>query len=444
LFAWLVANQAKGQFYLRIEDTDKAREVEGSEQHILECLEWLGIDWDGEIIKQSQRLEIYKEWAQKLVDSGRAYADPYSPQELEGFRQEAKRQKKPFLFRDHRPVDPPKWDGTRPLRFKSDPKSYKWRDEVMGELQTGPEVVDDFIILKTDGYPTYNFAHVVDDHLMEITHVIRTQEFLPSVPKFLNLYEALEINRPALTTLPYVMGPDGKKKLSKRDGAKDILDYKKDGYLPEALVNLLATLGWNDGTDQEIYSRDELLQKFSLDRVQKSGARFDEKRLEWMNGHYIRQKPLGELYGLSEAFWPPSAKDKPDDYKKKVLGLVQERLKHLSELPLLTGFFFEELPVKLELIEDNKQLAKLGREGQRGLLQKALEKLQGIDFSSEQLTGALNNLLEETGQKPGVLFSMIRIATTWAPASPGLADTLALLGKDEVLKRLQRAISALE
>jgi glutamyl-tRNA synthetase len=444
LFAWLVANQAKGQFYLRIEDTDKAREVEGSEQHILECLEWLGIDWDGEIIKQSQRLEIYKEWAQKLVDSGRAYADPYSPQELEGFRQEAKRQKKPFLFRDHRPVDPPKWDGTRPLRFKSDPKSYKWRDEVMGELQTGPEVVDDFIILKTDGYPTYNFAHVVDDHLMEITHVIRTQEFLPSVPKFLNLYEALEINHPALTTLPYVMGPDGKKKLSKRDGAKDILDYKKDGYLPEALVNLLATLGWNDGTDQEIYSRDELLQKFSLDRVQKSGARFDEKRLEWMNGHYIRQKPLGELYGLSEAFWPPSAKDKPDDYKKKVLGLVQERLKHLSELPLLTGFFFEELPVKLELIDDNKQLAKLGREGQRGLLQKALEKLQGIDFSSEQLTGALNNLLEETGQKPGVLFSMIRIATTWAPASPGLADTLALLGKDEVLKRLQRAISALE
>jgi glutamyl-tRNA synthetase len=444
LFAWLVANQAKGQFYLRIEDTDKAREVEGSEQHILECLEWLGIDWDGEIIKQSQRLEIYKEWAQKLVDSGRAYADPYSPQELEGFRQEAKRQKKPFLFRDHRPVDPPKWDGTRPLRFKSDPKSYKWRDEVMGELQTGPEVVDDFIILKTDGYPTYNFAHVVDDHLMEITHVIRTQEFLPSVPKFLNLYEALEINHPALTTLPYVMGPDGKKKLSKRDGAKDILDYKKDGYLPEALVNLLATLGWNDGTDQEIYSRDELLQKFSLDRVQKSGARFDEKRLEWMNGHYIRQKPLGGLYGLSEAFWPPSAKDKPDDYKKQVLGLVQERLKHLSELPLLTGFFFEELPVKLELIDDNKQLAKLGREGQRGLLQKALEKLQGIDFSSEQLTGALNNLLEETGQKPGVLFSMIRIATTWALASPGLADTLALLGKDEILKRLQRAISALE
>jgi glutamyl/glutaminyl-tRNA synthetase len=279
---------------------------------------------------------------------------------------------------------------------------------------------------------------------MEITHVIRTQEFLPSVPKFLNLYEALEINHPALTTLPYVMGPDGKKKLSKRDGAKDILDYKKDGYLPEALVNLLATLGWNDGTDQEIYSRDELLQKFSLDRVQKSGARFDEKRLEWMNGHYIRQKPLDELCGLSEAFWPPSAKDKPDDYKKQVLGLVQERLKHLSELPLLTGFFFEELPVKLELIDDNKQLAKLGREGQRGLLQKALEKLQGIDFSTDQLTGALNNLLEETGQKPGVLFSMIRIATTWALASPGLADTLALLGKDEILKRLQRAISALE
>jgi glutamyl-tRNA synthetase len=154
LFAWLVARQAKGQFFLRIEDTDKAREIHGSEQHILDCLKWLGIDWDSEPVKQSQRLEIYKEWAQKLIDAGRAYADPYSPQELEEFREEAKRLKKPFLFRDHRPVEPPKWDGSQPLRFKSDPKSYKWRDLVVGELQTGPEAIDDFIIIKSDGYPT--------------------------------------------------------------------------------------------------------------------------------------------------------------------------------------------------------------------------------------------------------------------------------------------------
>src|SRR5581483_11553864 len=200
----------------------------------------------------------------KLVESGRAYADPYSQGELECFREQAKAAKKPFLFRDHRPTEPPQWKEGLPLRFKSEPKAYKWHDEVMGDLSAGPEAVDDFILIKSDGYPTYNFAHIVDDHEMGITHVIRSQEFLPSVPKFLNLYEAMGIDRPVLATLPYVMGPDGKKKLSKRDGAKDILDYKREGYLPEALVSFLATLGWNDGTEQEIFTPEELIKKFDL------------------------------------------------------------------------------------------------------------------------------------------------------------------------------------
>ncbi|MBI2285280.1 glutamate--tRNA ligase [Candidatus Saccharibacteria bacterium] len=443
LFAWLVARQSNGQFLLRIEDTDKSREVEGSEQHILDCLQWLGLDWDKEPYKQSQRLEIYKEWAQKLIDGGRAYADAYSPEELNELREKAKSQKKAFLFRDYRPETPPRWDGSQPLRFKSDPKAYGWEDAVMGRLSAGPEVVDDFIILKSDGFPTYNFAHIVDDHLMKISHVIRTQEFLPSVPKFLNLYEALEIEHPVLTTLPYVMGPDGKKKLSKRDGAKDILDYKKEGYLPEALINFLATLGWNDGTDQEIYSKDELIAKFSLERVQRSGAKFDDRRLEWMNGYYIRQKPLDELYKLADIFWPQSAKNHPDEYKKKVLELVQERLKHFSELPSLTNFFFEDLPVDLGLIDGNKQLSLLGRGQQKSLLELASERLARSDFSENSLADTLNNLLKETAQKPAVLFSLIRIATTWAPASPGLADTLALLGKDRTLERLKSSITAL-
>ena len=443
LFAWLVARQSNGQFLLRIEDTDKAREVEGSEQHILDCLQWLGLDWDEEPYKQSQRLEIYKEWAQKLIDGGRAYADTYSPEGLNELREKAKSQKKAFLFRDYRPENPPRWDGSQPLRFKSDPKVYEWEDAVMGRLSASPEVVDDFIILKSDGFPTYNFAHIVDDHLMKISHVIRTQEFLPSVPKFLNLYEALEIEHPVLTTLPYVMGPDGKKKLSKRDGAKDILDYKKEGYLPEALINFLATLGWNDGTDQEIYSKDELIKKFSLGRVQRGGAKFDDRRLEWMNGYYIRQKPLDELYKLAGTFWPQSVKNHPDEYKKKVLKLVQERLKHFSELPGLTNFFFEDLPVDLGLIDGDKQLSLLGRGQQKGLLELASERLAQSDFSEKGLTDTLNNLLKETDQKPAALFSLIRIATTWAPASPGLADTLALLGKDRSLERLKSSITAL-
>jgi glutamyl-tRNA synthetase len=244
LFAWLVAKKDNGTFILRIEDTDKAREVEGSIEHIQKSLRWLGIEWQEGIdiggpfapYLQSQRLDIYKEWANKMVAMGRAYADPYSKEQLEEFRQEATDSKKAFLFRDYRPENPPVWDGTQPLRFRSDPKSYKWHDDVMGDLSTGPEAIDDFILIKSDGYPTYNFCHIIDDMLMGASHVLRSQEFISSTPKFLNLYEALQIERPILATLPYVMAIDGKKKLGKRDGAKDILDYKKDGYLPEACL----------------------------------------------------------------------------------------------------------------------------------------------------------------------------------------------------------------
>lgn len=451
LFAWLVARQAGGQFILRIEDTDKAREMKGSEQHIIDSLRWLGLDWDegpdkgGEHgpYRQSERLDIYKKWAQKLVDSGRAYADSTTPEQLEQFRQAAKDQKKPFLFRDHRPENPPAWDGSQPLRFKSEPKDYNWHDEVLGDLSTGPEAIDDFILIKSDGYPTYNFAHIVDDHLMEITHVIRSQEFTSSAPKFLNLYEALEIERPKLATLPYVMGPDGKKKLSKRDGAKDILDYKKEGYLPETLVNFLATLGWNDGTEQEIFSMDELKAKFSLERVHHGGARFDEQRLIWMNGHYIRALSPEQLYERSKGFWPDSAASQSDDYKKRVLALIQERLKHLSEIPMLSNFFFEDLPIDMSLIDNNKQLKDIDRQQLKSWLTQSREQLDKIDFSEDQLTTALNNLLEKTGQKPGILFSLIRIATTWAPASPGLAESLSLLGKEKSLARIDGAIDAL-
>ncbi|MGH7240165.1 MAG: glutamate--tRNA ligase, partial [Candidatus Saccharimonadales bacterium] len=298
LFAWLVARQAGGQFILRIEDTDRARQVEGAAEHIQESLKWLGLDLDEEPVFQSRRLDIYKNWAEKLIASGRAYADPFTKNEIDTFRELASGSGKPFLFRNFRPKDPPEWGGKMPLRFKSEPKNYRWHDEVMGDLSAGEEAIDDFVLIKSDGYPTYNFAHIVDDAEMRISHVIRGQEFLASQPNYLNLYEALGLSLPKFATVPHIMAPAGNKKLSKRDGAKDILDYKKDGYLPEAMMSFLATLGWNDGTSQEIFSRDELIKKFDLSRVQKSGARFDEQRLNWVSGSFIRQKPLNELVKL--------------------------------------------------------------------------------------------------------------------------------------------------
>jgi glutamyl-tRNA synthetase len=451
LFAWLLARGSGGQFVLRLEDTDQVREVSGSEQHIMDSLRALGLYYDeGPDIggpfgpyRQSERLPLYKEWAAKLVASGRAYADPYSPAEVQQFREAAQAAKKPFLFRDHRPEQPPAWDGSQPLRLKSEPKAYTWTDAVMGELSAGPESVDDFVLIKSDGFPTYNFAHLIDDHLMELTHVIRSQEYLSSVPRYLNLYEALELLPPILATVPFVMGPDGRKKLSKRDGAKDVLEYIREGFLPETLLNFMASLGWNDGTEQEVFSVAELVEKFSLDHVQHSGARFDEQRLTWMNGAHIRALTLDELFDRVANYWPAEAAEYDDTYRKSVLALVQERLKYLSELPALTTFFFVDLPIDLTLIRSHKQLSKLNTAELIELLTKASDTLTESDFSVTELSTRLNSLLETTGQKPAVLFSLIRIATTQAPSSPGLADSLAVIGKTRSLSRLRSMLASL-
>ncbi|HXR49658.1 MAG TPA: glutamate--tRNA ligase [Verrucomicrobiae bacterium] len=451
LFAWLVARQASGKFIVRFEDTDKKREVIGAREHLIDSLRQLGLNYDeGPDIggpfapyTQSERLDSYKKWAQKLIDTGRAYADPYSPEAVQGFREQAQANKQPFLYRNHRPENPPAWDGQQPLRFIADPKPYEWHDEVMGDLKSGPEVIDDFVLIKSDGYPTYNFAHIVDDAEMEISHIMRGQEFLASVPNYLNLYEALGLNPPVMATLPHVMGPDGKKKLSKRDGAKDVLDYIRDGFLPEALVSFIATLGWNDGTEQEVFTRQELIEKFSLARVQRSGAQFDERRLLWINGSFIRQLALDELFGKVREFWPPEAAEASDDYKKLVLGLVQERLKYFAELPELTSFFFADLPINPELISEHKQLKKLSHDELRSLLEQAKASLESSNFTLDDLTPRLNQLLEQTGQKPATLFSLIRVATTQAPASPGLAETLVVLGKDRSLARLNAQLAAI-
>ena len=451
LFPWLLARQQGGKFILRIEDTDQARFVEGATDLILDTLDWLGIDWDegprkggdyGPYI-QTERREHYLKWAQKLINKGLAYADPYTAEEVDAFREQAKTEKRAFLYRDHRPENPPTWDGSQPLRFKvPEVKRYTWNDPVMGELTAGPEALDDFILIKSDGLPTYNFAHIVDDYEMGITHVVRGLEYISSIPKYLSLYDALEIEWPVLACLPHIMAPDGKKKLGKRDGAKSVTEYRDQGILPEAMLNFLASIGWNDGTEQEIFTRDELIEKFSLNRVQKSGARFDEQRLLWLNGQHIRMLSLEDLYDRIADFWPASAASASDDQKKQVLGLVQDRLKTLADLPMMTEYFFAEPTVNFTLITDNKQLKKLEFSEIQSLLTQAREALATSEFTPEAIQEALNQLLETTGQKPGILFSLIRIATTWAPFSPQLNDTLALLGKETVLRRLDTAIAS--
>ena len=273
---------------------------------------------------------------------------------------------------------------------------------------------------------------------MGITHVIRGIEYISSTPRYLSLYEALDITPPVLACLPHIMAPDGKKKLGKRDGAKSVTDYRTDGILPEAMLNFLASMGWNDGTEQEIFTKDELIEKFSLDRVQKSGARFDEKRLLWMNGYWIRSLDLDDLYRRVANYWPAEAAAYEDVYKKQVLALAQDRLKTLAELSMMTRYFFAEPVRNDELITSNKQLKKLDETEIRELLTAAIDQFEAMDaWTPETIQETLNQLLETTGQKPGILFSLIRIAVTWAPFSPQLNDTLALLGRDRAVTRLK-------
>ena len=451
LYTYLIARKHQGNFILRIEDTDQARFVEGAEELILKTLNWLGLDWDegpnltnaeetGNFgpYHQTDRREIYLKWAKKMIDEELAYADPYAPEQVQAFRDQAKSEKRAFLYRDHRPENPPEWQLGMPLRFKvPEIKRYSWQDAVMGELSAGPEALDDFILIKADGLPTYNFAHIIDDFEMKITHVIRGSEYIASTPKYLSLYEALKIEPPILAHVPHIMAPTGNKKLGKRDGAKSVTEYQKEGILPEAMLNFLAQLGWNDGTEQEIFSKEELIEKFSLDRVQKSGARFDEQRLIWLNGQWIRSLNLDDLYNRCEAFWGEESNNAEESYKKQVLALAQDRLKTLQDLPKLTNYFFTEPEIDEELINGNKQLRKLAEEERQNLLSVVRQELAKLtDWTPESIQNCLNGLLEMTGQKPGILFSLVRIVTTWAQFSPQLNDTLALIGQEKTLQRI--------
>ena len=449
IYPYLVARQNNGKMILRIEDTDRGRYVEGATELIEDTLKWLGLEWDegplvggpSEPYFQSERLDVYMKWVKKLLSEGRAYADPTTPEEIDEYRRECGEKKIPFLYRNYRPENPPAWKPGMPIRFKTIPKDYTWVDAVMGEMHSGPEVLDDIILIKKDGYPTYNFAHIVDDAEMGVTHVMRGVEYLSSTPNYLALYEAFGLERPVLVSLPHILAPQGNKKLGKRDGAKSATEYRDDGVLPEAMLNYLACLGWNDGTEQEIYTKDELIERFSLDRIQNSGARYDETKLLWMNGQWIRrifdEQGARALYDRTVNYWPEEAMDYPEEYRVKVLSIMYDRLKTLSDLRTMTGYFFKDPTVDIDMLMTNKFLKKMSEAETEGLLKNVISKLTALkEWDADTLQTTLNELLIETGKKPAELFSLIRIAVSFAPFSPALNLTLEVLGRETTLARL--------
>lgn len=449
LYAWLYAKKNGGTCILRIEDTDKEREVDGSIPHIIEALSWIGLSFDeGPHVGgshapylQSERLPLYKKYAQKLIDAGCAYPDPYTAEELAAFRAQAETEKRPFLFRDHRPKTEEVWDGTKPLRFKTPTiKRFVWHDAVRGELSAGEEALDDFIILKSDGYPTYNFAHIVDDIEMGVTHVLRGEEFISSTPKFLSLYEALGIVPPVFATLPAILGESGTKKLSKRDGAKDLLDYRAEGYLPEAMMNFLALLGWHPKGEEEFFRADALAGAFELERVQKSGAMFDDEKLLHINQHWMRALPdadfvahldtAGKDAGMVLAA-VPLLKDRAKTFKE-AQEMLNGELAFLFATPVL-----EKVALLAKEPTDTPGITATH-------LEAVLDMLSKNDSmgAAEDIKTLIMPYADEKG-RAAVLWPL-RYTLSGQERSPDPFTLIALLGIPESLLRIRAALGILK
>lgn len=463
LYSYLMARKHGGTFILRIEDTDKEREVDGAIAHIIESLRWLGITWDeGPEIGgthapyiQSERLDIYLKYAQKLIDSGYAYQDPYTAEEVEVLRQKSEAEKKPFLFREHRPEATEQWDKTKPLRFKVKTlKRYEWEDMVYGTLSAGEEALDDFVLIKSDGYPTYNFAHIVDDIEMGVTHVMRGQEFIASTPKFLSVYEALGAEAPLFATLPHVMASDGKKKLGKRDGAKDILQYRTEGYLPETMINFLAFLGWNPGDDRDMLTKEELIRDFDITRVGKSGAQFNDEKLNWLNREYLKKYSRDEQTKYITSFIPngflPETKE-GTEMIKAITPLIMERISNGTDIAKmveegeLTYFFINPSYEKDSLFFASSKIPTENKyEILKGYLMHVHEYISTIpqsEFTKEKIKETLWPYAEEKGR--GDILWPLRYLLSGRNKSPDPFVLAETLGKEETLARITSAVQIL-
>jgi nondiscriminating glutamyl-tRNA synthetase len=449
IFNWLFARHHKGKFILRIEDTDLERSDPKMVEVIMEGLSWLGLDWDEEPYYQSKRFEVYPGYAEKLLQEGKAYYCYCSPELLKQKREQAIKEKRPVKY-DRHCLDLSE-EEKRKLESEGTPKAIRLRlpegetgfhDLVYGDLSYDNARIEDFIILRSDGRPTYNFACVVDDHEMRISHVIRGNDHLPNTYKQLLLYQALEIAPPQFAHLPLSLGED-RSKISKRDGAVAVTDYRDMGFLPEAMVNFLALLGWSPGDDREIMSRPELIEAFSLERVSQSNPIFDLEKLKWMNGEYIRSRDDNELVPLVAPFLIESglttklAVQIRWEYMKRVVSLLKERCRLLTDFAGQGRYFFtDEFDYEPKGVKKHFSTPDVDRH-----LETLAERFSKLPkFDVEETETCLRSLTEELEISAAKLIHPTRLATTGTTKGPSLFDLLEVLGQEVVVRRMRRAI----
>jgi glutamyl-tRNA synthetase len=456
LYNFLFAQKNKADFVLRIEDTDQKRFVEGALENLLETLEWAGISYDEGPIKQSERLEIYKKYASELVKKGYAYYCFCEPERLEEMRKDQQALKKPPIYdryclrnvTDEEINKNLKNNCKFTIRLKiPENETVEFEDMVRGKVSFNTNLLDDQVLLKSDGFPTYHLAVVVDDHEMGITHVIRGEEWLPSTPKHILLYKYFGWEIPKFAHLPLLLNED-RSKLSKRQGDVAVEDYIKKGYLKEAIINFVALLGWNPGKGetQEIFTTEELIKKFDLANVHKGGAVFDIKKLDWMNSEWIKKLSIDELYQWSLEFWKEkdfynsaNIEKKSEEYLKKVLAVERDRLSKLSEVGECNKFFFSDIEYEKELLK----WKEMSGDDIKKSLGKSLDILTNISDTDWTLQKIEKTLLEAAGDKKGDLLWPLRASLTGEKKSPSPFEVAWVLGKEESIKRIQKAISLL-
>ncbi len=476
LFNYLFAKKHQGDFILRIEDTDQTRYVEGAEQYIIDTLNWCGIPYDEGIGKegkfgpyrQSERKALYKQYADELIAKGKAYYAFDTAEALAQHRKDHESKGKTFIYNWHNRLKLTNSLSLSPaetqaklaaneayvIRFKSPQDTHlELNDIIRGTIKIDTNVLDDKVLFKSDGMPTYHLANIVDDHLMEISHVIRGEEWLPSLALHQLLYDAFEWNAPQFAHLPLIMKPVGKGKLSKRDGDKlgfpvfplswkDSIGYREKGYFPEAVVNFLALLGWNPGTEQEIFDMQGLINAFSLERVNKSGARFDPDKTKWYNQYYLQQQSNADLVSLFKPILEENLTSDhtfSDEQLKEIVSLIKERATFVHDFWSLSDYFFVTPSTYNE-----KATRKQWKEETPNILNQLVSLLEGItDFSSQNVETTVKTWITEQELSFGKVMPPLRLVIVGDMKGPHIFDILSMIGKEESIKRIKKAIEIL-